>query len=220
MKKYLFASVALVLLSGSSALAADPTMAIQDLPPGFSWTGAYLGVQAGYAWGNADDNFPADPTAETDASVKGGFAGVYTGYNWQAGNIVFGVDGDINISGIDGRSSPNRFGEFIDTDVNWMGAARARVGYAMDRVLIYGAGGAAIAGVDINLQDPVGSFDTASETLTGWTLGAGAEVAFTDNMIGRAEYRYTDLGDIDYLNGTGSVDINLHTISAGVAYKF
>ena len=63
-----------------------------------------------------------------------------------------------------------------------------------------------------------------SETLTGWTVGGGVEYAFTDNLIGRVEYRYTDFGDaqstIPLLPGNAKVDLDSHTVRLGIAYKF
>ena len=64
---------------------------------------------------------------------------------------------------------------------------------------------------------------SGSDTFVGWTLGGGVEYAFTDNWIGRVEYRYYDFGDRD-LDGIGaglsSLDLNTSTLTLGVAYKF
>src|ERR1700709_1570255 len=58
----------------------------------YSWAGPYLGGNLGYAWGSVDNN-PTNPS---------GFqGGVQAGYNWQNGPWVFGVEGDVQITGAD-----------------------------------------------------------------------------------------------------------------------
>jgi outer membrane immunogenic protein len=85
--------------------------------------------------------------------------------------------------------------------------------------LIYATGGFAFAGV----SDGFGIVGDDDDTLTGWTLGAGLEYAFTNNLTTRLEYRYTnfDGGDNIFDNVTlGSNDIEFHTVRAGISYKF
>lgn len=73
---------------------------------------------------------------------------------------------------------------------------RGRLGYAMDRALLYVAGGVAFGNVETNYLFPVVAAPGYSTTFsrTGWTIGGGLEYAIWDNWIGRVEYRYTDLG--------------------------
>lgn len=228
MKKLLLASVALAALSAAPAFAADAIIEEPVLPVGFSWTGAYIGVQGGYAWGNSHMEFPG---VTSDPDPDGFLGGVYVGYNAQLSNgIVLGVDADIAWTGIDG-SGPVFAGavvvpgQSIEADVDWSGAVRARVGYAVDRFLPYVAGGVAFAkvnhqgfvapGVGVGVQD---------DTYTGWTIGAGVEYAFTDNLIVRGEYRYSDFGSENYaaipLFSAHSLDLDTHDIRIGLSYKF
>lgn len=174
MKRY-FIAFALLATPISGAFAAD---AVVDLPVAstFDWNGAYLGGQAGYGWGRADNSFPSNPAAEISGSVDGGFGGLYGGWNIQNGNFVGGIDADINYSGIKGTSTNAATGESLNTKVTWTGDIRGRVGYAMDNLLIYGAGGLALGGIKVNVSNAGGTFASASETRAGWTLGAGAEM--------------------------------------------
>lgn len=90
----------------------------------------------------------------------------------------------------------------------------------MDRWLPYVAGGGAFADLDQRLVGASGDFDA---TYTGWTLGVGTEYAFTDNMILRAEYRYSDFGTRTFeIPGARPLAIGLKTndVRLGVAYKF
>jgi len=131
----------------------------------------------------------------------------------------------------------------------WAGATRVRVGYAMDRVLPYIAAGVAYGKVrssaDAYLSAVPGGPNpwpgltgvagagayrfSNSDTFTGWTLGAGADYAVTDNVLLRLEYRYADYGSETYSHvipggGTAAikykVDHKTNDVRVGVAYKF
>ena len=73
---------------------------------------------------------------------------------------------------------------------------------------------------DINFGG--GATLSGSDTFVGWTLGGGVEYAFTDNWIGRVEYRHYDFGDkdLDGPAGLGSIDLNTSALTMGVACKF
>ena len=90
----------------------------------YSWAGPYLGGNLGYAWGSVENN-PTKPS---------GFAGgVQAGYNWQQGGPwVFGVEGDIQVSGAEQTFAPWKFSN------PWFGTLRGRVGYALNNVMFYG----------------------------------------------------------------------------------
>jgi outer membrane immunogenic protein len=227
--KLLLTSVFLLGLSGIAAAAdavvLEPTPEI--LPAGFVWTGGYVGLQAGYGWGDGDLSSPGG-LATAPADIDGWLGGVYAGYNHQlANNIVLGIDADIAWSGIDGFGQAFILGfpvptSGIDYELNWTGAVRAKLGYALDRFLPYIAGGVAFAGANgtfVSGGTPVQEF---SDTLVGWTVGVGVEYAFTDNLLARAEYRYTDYGDLDFtLGGTdGSFGFKKSDVRVGLAYKF
>ncbi|MGA8651485.1 MAG: outer membrane beta-barrel protein, partial [Xanthobacteraceae bacterium] len=81
-------------------------------------------------------------------------------------------------------------GQGCETKSNWLATVRGRAGYAWDRVLFYGTGGAAFA----NVQAGAGALPFSSSTQTGWTAGAGVEYAFTNNISAKVEYLYVGLG--------------------------
>ncbi|HEY6632810.1 MAG TPA: outer membrane protein [Rhizobiaceae bacterium] len=223
MKKLLLASTLLCAMSGY-ALAADAVVEVPEVyvAPVFSWTGGYIGGQVGYLWGDGDasgilfDDGQAEP--------EGWFGGVYVGYNYQfTNNVVLGIDADFAWTGADDDSTILLGGVPIGalhTELDWEGAVRARLGYAVDRFLPYVAGGVAFGKVDAEAFDTTGvSIASDDETNTGWTIGAGLEYAFTDNIIGRAEYRYTDFGDFDFGDDV-SGDLKTNDVRLGIAYKF
>ncbi len=225
--------LAAVLLLGSSgfAMAADPALPIEEIPTGFNWTGGYVGGQAGYAWGDSHySNTEYDDYADYDPD--GVFGGIYAGYNHQfINNVVLGVDADLNVSGVDGDTTfyLNDIGyEAIpgaEAELKYSGAIRGRLGYAVDRFMPYIAGGLSFGKYDFNLPDGSSFLFEESKTLTGWNIGAGVEYAATDNILIRAEYRYTDFGSKSFDHGNSfadgaKIDLSTNDIRLGVAYKF
>jgi len=204
------ASVA-ALTFASAAFAADlpayePAPAVAaPVVPSFSWTGPYVGVQGGYSWG--DTNIPG-------VKPKGFVLGGYAGYNYQFDNspVVVGLETDLNYADIDDKSGG------VKAKTRWNGATRARVGYAFDHFLVYGAGGLAYADRKVR----VAGFGKDSKTAVGWTVGGGLEYAATDNVSVRADYRYADYGKDTFRagGGRGRADYDEHRVMAGVAYKF
>lgn len=224
---------AMLLASGYAALAADAVVEeVVVVDTAFNWSGVYVGAQIGYAWGDSNLAIPPNPVPITsNPEPDGVLGGVYLGYNAQLGNgIVLGAEGDFAFTGL--QDSDGIFGagvpapgQSFDVDVNWTAAVRARLGYAVGRFLPYIAGGVAFADVDHEgFTAPGVSVGGGSDTYVGWTIGAGAEYAFTDSLIVRAEYRYTDFGSEDYPAQPSfpahSVDLETNDIRLGVSYKF
>ena len=245
-----------ILLSAVMSLAALPAFAA-DLPsrvtpapspimaaPVYNWTGFYVGANAGYAWGSGDVTVLGNPAVLSALSLAGlptgvsldndGFTiGVQAGYNYQINQFVLGAEADANwVDGSDNRGALGSTGlnYFSSSKVEWLSTIRARAGFAINNVLIYGTGGFAFgeAKSTVTLSLP-GSAWTGSEsgTRTGWTLGAGVEYAFTRNITARVEYLYYDLGDKTYttntvgaLQATAKAQFDGNIIRAGVNYKF
>lgn len=208
-------------LLASTAFAADAIVEEAVIvAPGFTWTGGYIGGQVGYAWGDGR----ADNTLGfyTDPDPDGFLGGVYVGYNQQlSNNIVIGGELDVVYADVEGTGDvfdqagiPD--GQFTQ-ELKWSGAARVRLGYAVDRFLPYIAGGVAFGKIE---GGNPGETDEFSDTYTGWTIGAGTEYAFTDNLIGRVEYRYTDFGSESFESGVVDMDLSTNEVRFGVAYKF
>ena len=204
------ASAAALAIAVPAAQAADlpayePAPAVVAPVPSFSWSGPYIGAQVGYGWGRA-----------SNTSNDGWMVGGYLGYNVQLDGspVVFGVETDLNWSNVDGnRGARGRAGR-TRLSSDWNGATRGRIGYAFDRFLVYGAAGIAYA--DRELRSP--GFGKDNKTAVGWTVGGGVEAAVTDNVVARAEYRYTDYGS-DRFNGLKS-SATEHRIMGGIAVKF
>lgn len=203
MKKAALAAVALVATAAAASAADIPRAPYYTAPAPlgvYSWAGPYLGLNAGYQWGDATNN-PTDPT---------GFAGGITaGYNWQSGQFVFGGETDLQISSADDTFAPWQFTN------PWFGTLRGRAGYAINNILLYGTLGLAYGGVTANVAGL-----SESHTLLGWTAGLGMEVGMGANWSVKAEYLYIDLNDTFYtVTGTNNgMESNL--LRFGVNYRF
>jgi outer membrane immunogenic protein len=221
MKRVFLALVGLAALTGTAAAA--------DLPPRmapapyykapaevqvYNWTGFYIGINGGGGFGRSQ----WDSTGSFD--VSGGLVGGTVGYNYQFGQAVVGVEGDIDWADINGTTnSACPFG--CKTTDTWLSTVRGRLGYAADRFMPFVTGGAAFG--DVRASTP--GFAGASNTNAGWTVGAGLEFAFAGNWTAKAEYLYVDLGKFNCGISCGAlvtdnVSFTTNIVRAGVNYRF
>jgi outer membrane immunogenic protein len=222
MKSQCFAFVALLAFTVAAA-AADlsrppPAPVYPQSPvyaPRYSWTGAYFGINGGGAFGSSN----WDLTGSRD--VSGGLIGSTLGYNYQVGQAVFGVEGDLDWADING-SSTNSCPAGCKTSNTWLSTVRGRLGYAADRYMPFVTGGAAFG--DINAFTP--GFPQSGAERTGWTLGGGLEAALVANWTAKVEYLYVDLGSFNcgFNCGAGLAtdNVSFHTsvLRAGLNYRF
>lgn len=220
-----------LLLPTIAAEAADPALEnpVTIDRPVFSWAGGYVGLQAGYGWGESRaDYFDNPPAGFTDIDPDGWLGGAYVGYNYQmSNNIILGLEIDAAYAELEGSDIYSN-GNPTETDsgqLNWSAAVRGRLGYAVDRFLPYIAAGVSFGDYDVQATSSDPMFEGSwSETYTGYTIGAGAEFALTDMIIFRSEYRFTDFGmerfSAPALFSVHDVDLSTHEVRFGVAAKF
>jgi len=223
MKHMVFAGLVLLATGAvaGSATAADlgrqyqqPYVKAPIYNPVFTWTGFYLGLNGGGGWGQSS----WDRTGTFDLS--GGVIGGTVGFNWQTGQVVLGIEGDADWSGVSGTTS-TLCPVGCTTRNDWLGTVRGRVGYAFDRFLPYVTGG--LAAGDIHATTP--GFAGATQTNLGWTIGAGMEVAIAGNWSAKAEYLHVDLGSFNCGLACGlvtpdNVSFRANLARGGVNYKF
>lgn len=178
------------------------------------WTGIYLGANLGWAFGHFENR--SGGISDLDVSTNGVTGGLYTGYNYQINpNVVVGAEADFSLTDLEDSTTGG--GLTVQSKSDWNSNIRARLGYTFDRYMIYGAGGLALADLEVN-----GNGDSDSKTALGWTLGAGGEAAITNNVSAKLEYVYQDFGEEDFnLNGTAvSSNFNNSQVRFGLGYKF
>lgn len=225
------------------AQAADlPRRAPPPPPPAlpvFTWTGFYAGVNAGYAVPTGGSRY-TDPTygTVTGGSRSGGFAGGgQVGYSYQltpGSGFVVGVETDIQ-----GTAFAKADAAYLGTtpyysvrpSLDYFGTVRGRLGYAFDRVLVYGTGGFAYGGGTRPSYAAAYPSTLPGTGRTGYAAGGGVEYALTDKLSAKVEALYVHLdrgfaGTTYYSTGSaayygaGKQDSGFALVRAGVNYRF
>ena len=239
MKRLLIALSTFIGVTGTAS-AADMAVKARPMaaPVPYSWTGCFVGVAGGGAWGRSRHisgdaaTFGFDITNNYD--ISGGIIGVEYGCNWQTGRWVLGTESDFSWTNI--RGGANNIGPFFNTASisntrqEWLSTSRVRAGFlATDQLLLYVTGGLAAARVEalVDATAIAGGIVSDSRTRWGWTAGAGAEYAFGNGWSVKADYLYVRLENKEYFNPPpagfairGNVPVEEHIGRIGVNYKF
>lgn len=232
MKNFRCLSAFALLATACSAHAADiPSRKSTPSAPAFtafSWTGAYVGVEAGYLAGAGRYSIPAQGVS-TSPDPSGFVFGGFAGYRYQLANqIVLGAE--VRAFGVTpGEGTRHLIGVASGAiDTKWGGDARVSVGYAIGRFLPYVAAGVAVADQKGCREFADGScFSNTrySGTRIGLALSVGAAYAFTANWSARLDYTLSMFGNHNYttpsvLGGITRVRMDTHAVRAGLSYKF
>ena len=263
MKSFLLASAATALVATAASAADLPRRAapppVFTPVPVFSWTGLYAGLESAYTFTDREriTTLGVLPVNATNVALgrrplltsttQDGFANIggTAGYNYQftpGSGIVVGVANSIDWTDITKNrvvlGTPNAGGvapniSQFRSSLDWLGTLTGRVGYAFDRVMVYGMGGLAYGGVfhAANFFTPAGALQFTGrydDLKTGFAYGGGIEFAIpTDSFLNtfalgrylgikydaltlKAEYVHYDLGSQNVLVaglpgvGTGS----------------
>ncbi|HYJ86029.1 MAG TPA: outer membrane protein [Pyrinomonadaceae bacterium] len=209
--------------------------------PVATWTGYYIGGNIGYGWGRTENDatvvgLPPVLFGLSTASlargdrdrqdINGVIGGFQSGYNWQAGSWVMGLESDLQASGQKSDALYCNLGGTTcavaslsaSHKLSWFGTARSRIGFLFTPgTLIYGTGGVAYGQVKSDYNFTLGGVPFASanfkDVKAGWTAGAGVEFAFASNWSAKLEYLYIDLGDSE-------VTVNVAGVGARVQRSF
>ncbi len=220
------------IVSSSSLAGALPSDKSTPLLTSASlWKGIYAGINAGYGVNNINNysnktsyNLITKVTGGENSStvgyVAGGLAGAQLGYNHVFANqIMAGAEIDLDWADVYDNASPNQrqqlsitpgdserisfYSLSIRTGLDWIGTARARIGYDLGRFLPYVTGGLAYGGLSLsnneNLISDLGWSTTRGNSSTvsvGWVAGTGAEYMVSDNWSVKGEYLFTSIGGI------------------------
>ena len=242
--KFVSAAIA-ICLTPVAAVAADPParnpapmLAAEQAT--FNWTGPYAGLNAG--WGSG----ALKPPGST-LKLKGVLGGAQIGYNYQIGAYMAGLEVDYTLACLNYANSASGtwyygpFGPDTSTYSYWgkthletFGTVRIRTGFAMNSALVYTTGGYAYGRMKLKeanaFSNTYGSLTTTSsyivsesKLMSGWTLGAGVEYAFTSSTSGKLEYLYASLSKTtNYEEPSAKVDRSnkVNILRGGVNYRF
>ncbi len=217
-------ALAVVTMMGAANAAdlprrqAAPAKAPTYYEAPYNWSGFYVGINGGGGWGKSSWS---NSSGTADADLSGGLVGGTLGYNYQMGQAVFGLEGDLDWSDIRGSSNTGICaGTSCETRNSWLATARGRIGYAFDRVMPFVTGGAAFGDIKAT---PAG-FGATTTTKTGWTVGGGAEFGIAGPWTAKVEYLYVDLGKgscgAAICGSPTDVGFTTNLVRAGVNFRF
>jgi outer membrane immunogenic protein len=253
------------------ALWAPTAGAQAGAPSGsYDWSGFYIGANVGGAAkqqsnslsieNNPNNYFnPAaingvEDTGSVHLDDLGVTAGMQAGYNRQSGRLVWGVELDFNwldLSVKRGgsfryRTDDSPYNLTVSGSTDWLLTARPRVGWAIDRWLLYLTTGIAASHSEFRQTFSEPPFTPSRETVSvsrttvGWVVGTGVEFALGRNWSTKAEYLYARFGGTDVVGRLGGADgqspapgqvdgakftnalspLELHLFRVGVNYHF
>jgi len=242
------ASVLSLLIAGPAIAADMPLKAPALSAPAFSWTGFYVGLNAGGTWArfgldtslNCQDpsvnqylcssngagaaNASAVNAAGSGTIHASGFTGgIQAGYNWQASNLIYGLETDFGAFHLRGSrlgtgtnpvdlgltTAGHRFAVSSSVSTDWLFTLRGRLGVAVaPNLMAYATGGLAVTRLSVNnsFSDDFSPAATgsanAAATRAGWVAGGGLEYALAHDWSVKAEYLYMDFG---HVTATGTI---------------
>jgi outer membrane immunogenic protein len=247
-----FVSIALGAGLVGHALGADlpvraPPAVTEPVAP--TWTGLYVGFNGGWGWTNSNTGngtlslndtvggalFAPVTIASANHNAQSPLFGGQVGYNLQAGSWVFGVEGDVDGADITASQAivfpaSSLLGAggngFLTQKQEWLASVRGRIGYTVDRGMIYFTAGEAWTNVKIGAgatilgtgaPGDVASPVSINTTRSGYVIGGGYERMIDANWLVRAEYLY--YGFTGVVSGSNSFPV-LPAIVTANAPKF
>jgi opacity protein-like surface antigen len=251
--------VMIAVAATGPAVAGDSGQNVsRPAPAQHSWDGFYVGLTAGAAWGQYDPRTSTDVggflgapaaaavSAAGSQTIKstGFVTGIEGGYNRQSGNLLLGVEADLQAVNLQGAVNSGAVslgatgGQFTVTsyaNTDWLFTARPRIGFiAANDWLFYLTGGLAVTQLQSNFSfvDGVNNMESGrlNSVKAGSAVGAGVEAPLTRELSLKAEYLH-----VDFANTSGALtastlapsqvfvhssDLKTDMIRAGLNYRF
>jgi outer membrane immunogenic protein len=217
-------SMSACLLLSAGVAAADPVIESAGTDA-TEWRGLYSGVYVGGGGANrySIEGSLGQQGEDNTQRAASGFAtlALATGYNFQIGHAVLGIENDLNLMSRVGPSNSNDislgspalpagvYKATADSGNRLSTSLRLRAGYAVHRFQFYGTGGVTRinrldgegAAVSFNTPGTPGATflarNTGAVAHTGFEVGLGTEYAFSAKLVGRVEYLYAGYGSVD-----------------------
>jgi len=226
--KRVLAGLALGVLSlDCAALAADVPLKAPRLQPATDWTGLYFGAHAGFGRGDSSATLRDPAVTATTNTFGGPIGGLQAGYNIQLpSRIVLGFEADVSFPNyIDGNSVISTLAtakSYVVEQMDFVGSARGRLGYAAGPWLFYATGGLAWTGERFLNTPAIGNDEKKLGMRLGWAAGGGVEVAFAPHWSLRLEYLYSEFQNagVQFASGAATAStLNFQSLRVGLNRK-
>lgn len=218
MKVIPIASAIALMLPSGVAFAADPNDPIDQMSSS-TWSGPYIGLLGGVSlrhFNIFEPNIVAGVTSNDWAPTLGAFAG----NNWQSGDIVYGVEGEIGyrfgnhtVNGVPGAAT-------VIVSTGLYGKLKGRVGRDMGTWMPFLTAGVTASELNTNAV----FFAQRNGTVFGGVVGAGVDVALGNNMFLRGAYEFSYFGKktFEYCGGPCVLQhqVQTHDFVIGIAKRF
>jgi high affinity Mn2+ porin len=209
----------------------SPLASLADKPfdTGEAWSGWYLGGHVGYARGTGKTSVSEAAPQSSTSSFGSLYGGVLMGYGVQLrSRLLLGLEADVSFPNFldneDMVSSRNTTDGSVAERLDILGRARGRLGYALDRWLVYGAGGLAWSlGRFIHSSNQTQTQEENLHFRPGWTTGVGVEFAFAPRWITRLEYIYDHFEEASAVFASGASaesTMALHSVRLALNWRF
>jgi high affinity Mn2+ porin len=225
--KRALAGLALGMLSLDGAVAADIPLKAPRIQQVYDWTGLYFGAHAGFGRGHSNAVLSDPAIATTNNAFGGPIGGLQTGYNIQLpSRIVLGFEADVSFPNyIDGNSVISTLAtakSYVVEQMDFVGSARGRLGYAAGPWLFYATGGLAFTGERYLNTPAIGNDEKLLRMRLGWAAGGGVEYAFAPHWSLRLEYLYSQFQNASVQFDSGAMHastLNFQALRVGLNRK-
>ena len=144
--------------------------------------------------------------------------GIHAGYNVQARNLLFGIEGTSDWATFAHPALPTA--TLGSVSQHWIGTLAGRFGVVANRWLVYGK----LGGGWVESTATINAFRltwSGSNTKDGWLMGTGLEYGFKPNWTVRLEYDYFALTSWNSATAPSiALNCDLQMVTAGISYKF
>jgi outer membrane immunogenic protein len=201
---------ALVMLAAIDTASAQSKMRGSMYEQGSAWSGGYIGGHVGGGWGTVSGG-------GDEADISGLVGGAHLGYNFQRDRLLFGIEVDLDASGVE--KSWSIAGVSVSVGPSWLASIRGRLGLVHDNLLLYGTLGVAWAEYEIGAT-VAGISASVGDSLTGFVVGGGIEYKFSENFSARLEALHYTFDDQTLTAGGTSVrfDTDLTVVRGGLTW--
>jgi outer membrane immunogenic protein len=223
-------ALALVVGAASAADLGTPSYPGPVVgPAAFDWSGPYIGGHFGWAVGSASGLFdPSEQPGNSIVSPNGPVGGIHAGFNWQHNTMVFGVEGDLDATGLHSVTTHDAGSEGLLLTNDILASVRGRVGVSFNQLLLFATAGVAFNNAEAHKNPGGGGSSEGIFGLghVGGVVGIGVDwMTPHPNLSVRADVsKYFFSGTslpADCCGGTGgNVDMDPWVFRVGASYHF
>ena len=168
-----------------------------------------------------DDITLKDELGGPDISEEDAVYGGRIGYDVDLGRVFVGLEGEVAFSDVfTAAGDVITPGDIVSIEANETYYVGARAGFEVgSRAALYAKAGYSALQYETRRVTPT-TVSIDDQHAEGLTIGGGIQFDLTDNIRLNAEYRYSDLGEIEVSGVPSGYEVERSQIMAGVGFRF